>query len=153
MDSRSLLQGVFPTQESKLGLLHCRQILYHLSPQGSPSPTSRCLLRSFGLQVIRSPLTVAETTLVSLEEGVAGACPKGQWHLCMPPGISLRAVDGGHSSTNHVLRADLMQEPRRGTTLLIQWLGLHASTGGGTGSSPTWETKIPHAPGHGQINK
>ena len=28
--------GFFPTQESSPGLLHCRQILYHLSPQGSP---------------------------------------------------------------------------------------------------------------------
>ena len=26
-----LLQGIFPTQESNLGLLHCTQILYHLS--------------------------------------------------------------------------------------------------------------------------
>ena len=32
----SLLQGIFPTQVSNLGLLHCRQILYHLSHQGSP---------------------------------------------------------------------------------------------------------------------
>ena len=31
-----LLQGIFPTQRSNLGLLHCRQILYHLSHQGSP---------------------------------------------------------------------------------------------------------------------
>ena len=31
-----LLQGVFPTQGLNLGLLHCRQILYHLSHQGSP---------------------------------------------------------------------------------------------------------------------
>ena len=30
-----LLQGIFPTQESYLHLLHCRQILYHLSHQGS----------------------------------------------------------------------------------------------------------------------
>ena len=30
------LQGTFPTQGSKLGLLHCRQILYQLSHQGSP---------------------------------------------------------------------------------------------------------------------
>ena len=29
-----LLQGIFPTQESNLGLPHCRQILYHLSHQG-----------------------------------------------------------------------------------------------------------------------
>ena len=32
----SLLQGIIPTQGSNLGLLHCRQILYHLSHQGSP---------------------------------------------------------------------------------------------------------------------
>ena len=29
----SLLQGIFPTQESNWGLLHCRQILYQLSYQ------------------------------------------------------------------------------------------------------------------------
>ena len=29
--SYSLLQGIFPTQESNQGLLHCRQILYQLS--------------------------------------------------------------------------------------------------------------------------
>ena len=31
-----LLQGIFPTQELKPGLLHCRRIPYHLSHQGSP---------------------------------------------------------------------------------------------------------------------
>ena len=31
--SHSLLQGIFPTQGPKLGLLHCRQILYCLSRQ------------------------------------------------------------------------------------------------------------------------
>ena len=31
-----LLQGIFPTQESNSGLLHCRQILYKLSHQGNP---------------------------------------------------------------------------------------------------------------------
>ena len=30
-----LLQGSFPTQESNPGLLHCKQILYHLSHRGS----------------------------------------------------------------------------------------------------------------------
>ena len=34
--SLSLLQRIFPTQESNRGLLHCRQILYQLSYQGSP---------------------------------------------------------------------------------------------------------------------
>ena len=32
----ALLQGIFPTQESNWGLLHCRRILYQLSHQGSP---------------------------------------------------------------------------------------------------------------------
>ena len=34
--SLSFLQEIFPTQESNQGLLHCRQILYQLSYQGSP---------------------------------------------------------------------------------------------------------------------
>ena len=33
--SHSLLQGIFPTQELNHCLLHCRQILHHLSHQGS----------------------------------------------------------------------------------------------------------------------
>ena len=36
MGCHSLLQGIFPTQGLNLGLLNYRQILYHLSHQGSP---------------------------------------------------------------------------------------------------------------------
>ena len=36
VDSFSLLQGIFPTQELNQGLLHCRRTLYQLSHQGSP---------------------------------------------------------------------------------------------------------------------
>ena len=39
--SHSLLQGIFLTQGSNLGLPHCRQILDHLSHQGSPFPVNR----------------------------------------------------------------------------------------------------------------
>ena len=34
--SLSLLQGIFPTQESNWSFLHCRQILYQLTYQESP---------------------------------------------------------------------------------------------------------------------
>ena len=34
--SLSLLQGIFLTQESNQGFLHCRRILYQLSYEGSP---------------------------------------------------------------------------------------------------------------------
>ena len=36
VNSHSLLQGIFPTEGLNPGLLHCRQILNHLSHQGSP---------------------------------------------------------------------------------------------------------------------
>ena len=38
VDCHFLLQGIFPTQGSNPGLLHCRQTLYHLSHQGSYLP-------------------------------------------------------------------------------------------------------------------
>ena len=36
MGSLSLLQGIFPSQRSNLGLLYCRRFLYQLSHKGSP---------------------------------------------------------------------------------------------------------------------
>ena len=36
VDSRSFLQGIFPTQGLNPGFPHCRQILYQLSHQGNP---------------------------------------------------------------------------------------------------------------------
>ena len=50
----SLFQGIFPTQGSNLGFLHCRQILYHLSHQGSP--THRIKLIKMKLTKIKSIL-------------------------------------------------------------------------------------------------
>ena len=38
-----LLQGIFPTQGSNPGLLHCKQMLYPLSHQGSPLGISNFL--------------------------------------------------------------------------------------------------------------
>ena len=40
MGFHSLLQGIFSTLGSNPGLMHCRQILYHLSHQGSPEALS-----------------------------------------------------------------------------------------------------------------
>ena len=41
MGCHALLQGIFPTQGSKPGLLNCRSILYNLSHQGRPKSTLR----------------------------------------------------------------------------------------------------------------
>ena len=45
-----LLQGIFPTQGLNPGLLHCRQILYHMNHQGSPSTNYQMQLRKFWIQ-------------------------------------------------------------------------------------------------------
>ena len=52
--SRSLLQGIFPTQGLNPGLLHCRHILYQLSQQENKSELE---------EVVRAGLT----RLISLE--------------------------------------------------------------------------------------
>ena len=44
MGCYSLLQGIFPSQGMNLDLLHCRQILYHLSHQGNPCTFLNLLL-------------------------------------------------------------------------------------------------------------
>ena len=49
MGCHALLQGIFPTQGSNPGLLHCRQILYHLSHQGSPKITTEAIKRITGV--------------------------------------------------------------------------------------------------------
>ena len=53
VDCHALLQGIFPTQELNPSLLHCRQILYCLSHQGSPliqitscTSTSTCEMKT-----------------------------------------------------------------------------------------------------------
>ena len=48
---------------------------------------------------------------------------------------------------------DIIRNVYSGTSLAIQWLRLHASTGGGIGSIPGWETKILHAAWHSQKRK
>ena len=47
--SLSLLHGIFPTQESNQGLLHCRRILYQMNYEGSPFGSNFGLLLSFFL--------------------------------------------------------------------------------------------------------
>ena len=50
----ALHQRIFPTQESNQGVLHCRQILYQLSYQGSLYilNTYRCIYKLFFVKVI-----------------------------------------------------------------------------------------------------
>ena len=58
VSSLSLLQRIFPTQESNQGLLHCRQILYQLNYQGRPS-----LSLNYTVQGILQARTVGWVTI------------------------------------------------------------------------------------------
>ena len=49
--SLSLLQGIFPTQGSYLGLPHCRRILYQLSYQGSPLEEAKLYVETCAVEV------------------------------------------------------------------------------------------------------
>ena len=56
VDSLSLLQWIILTQESNQGLLHCRQILYQLSYQGSPFHWRNKNMRLGALERVRGTI-------------------------------------------------------------------------------------------------
>ena len=61
VDCHSLLQKIFPTSGLNLGLLHCRQILYHLSYREDPFFK--------GAHNISSPLGPRAEAIIRLEPG------------------------------------------------------------------------------------
>ena len=64
--THSLLQGVFLTQGLNLDLLHFRQILYHLSHQGTPVYSYNAILFGFKKKKKRKILPCA-TPWINLE--------------------------------------------------------------------------------------
>ena len=56
-------------------------------------------------------------------------------------------------SLNDLITHSVMQQIFTGNSLEIQWLGLHTSTVGGTGSTPGLGRKILHAAHQSQKNK
>ena len=69
-DCHTLLQGIFPTQRWNTSLLHCRQSLYHLSPQSRYSQYTHIIQLSIHI-------------LWYLPKGVENLCPQKnlQWML------------------------------------------------------------------------
>ena len=63
--SLSLLQRIFPTQESNRGLLHCRGILYQLSYQESPEYYQMVSITSFRFEYDSPSLFIRPVDCVS----------------------------------------------------------------------------------------
>ena len=77
MGCHFLLQGIFPTQGSNLSLQHCRQMLYRLSHQGSPSEFNRYFNEYSGFVSFRIDwfdLLIVQGTLKSLLEAAVFWC-------------------------------------------------------------------------------
>ena len=73
----ALLQGIFPTQGSNLGLPHGRQILYYLSHQGSVQFSHSVMsdsLRPHGVQHARLPCPSPTPGIYS------NSCPLSWWY-------------------------------------------------------------------------
>ena len=76
VSSHSLLQGIFPTQESNPSLQFCRQIFYHMNHNGSPwtareFPQHHLLKRLFP---IRLPLYLFENQLSHIYWSIFELC-------------------------------------------------------------------------------
>ena len=86
----SLHQGIFPTQGSNPGLLHCRRIPYQLSHKGSPEPTvilhKRSSLRSgpSSLSPLSPPHPIHHKGLSSLPSSPPPTLHIGPQHLSTP---------------------------------------------------------------------
>ena len=65
MGSLSLLQGIFPTQGSNLGLPRCRQILYKLSCQGSLIQ-AEYIMRNAALEEAQAGIKIAGRNINNL---------------------------------------------------------------------------------------
>ena len=64
MGSHSLLQGIFPIQESNMGLLHCRWIPYHVSHQGSPKDHPRDHPKKINITLCSSKFALAKQVIL-----------------------------------------------------------------------------------------
>ena len=133
--SLSLLQGIFPTQGSNPGLLHCRWILYCLSHQGSRDENST--LKVWNQEILRAWLDAPAAGMaagdssrkgMSLVQAVLRARGRGSSYL--------REMCGQNKLVNHLRSSSHNEGPkkqktffsenihRQGNSLEVPWLGL-----------------------------
>ena len=99
----ALLQGIFPTQGSNLGLLHCRRILHYLSHQGRNGHSHRLsmprCLSLLGSLVLPGHFSWAVSFPRGLEVGPTHrACPWLAQRVCVLAPVSYREGKGQASA-------------------------------------------------------
>ena len=126
--SHSFLQGIFLTQGSNLGLLHCRQILYCLNHQGRPillyeseshSVMSDCL-RPHGLYILwNSPGQNTGVGSLSFLQGI----------------FPIQGLNPGLLNCRQILD----QLSHKGSPRILQWVAIRFSRGS---SQPRVQTQV-----------
>ena len=90
--SLSFLQGIFPTQGSNSGLLHCRWILCQLSHQGNPQGSISSVQSLSRVQLFVTPWTTALQASLSVTNSrsllklmsIESVMPSNHLILCCP---------------------------------------------------------------------
>ena len=163
--SLSLPQGIFPTQGLNPGLPHCRWILYHLSHQGSPRiPEWVAYPFSRGSSQPRNRARVSRTAggsspteppgkpfdpvhpesprrlQLAFARAVTASAPHPLAHCHLPTCCALSSFTASliWAFPFFILESlyCLKKDPF-GTSLVVQWLGLHAFTAEGPGLIPS----------------
>ena len=109
VDCHSLLQRIFPTQRLNLGLLHCRQILYHLSYREDLSslkrPFNKNEILSILLENIYHPTDLTKKVedhiqTVSLRNALGKQELTCLWLVCCPLSAELPCTSGSGPGRN-----------------------------------------------------
>ena len=86
MGSLSLLQQIFLTQELNLSLLHCRQILYHLSHQGTSYICKDPISQQGPVLRFWEDINFVETPFSSAHQALGGTAIVGKQDYCLLDG-------------------------------------------------------------------
>ena len=97
VDNYSLLQGIFPSLGSNPGLLHCRQILYHLSHQ-------RSSIRSKFILISASSNSFLFLLIIPPDINTTPHPPDLCWWKCSKWPTQAPAVSRSWSTMNNVVR-------------------------------------------------
>ena len=110
MGTRSLLQGIFPTEGSKPGLPHCRRILYQLSHKGSPRILERVAYPFLsGSPQPRNRAGASCIQADSLPAELSGLYRRAWLAHTLPPRFSSECQEGSERGPARVSPSDTQQ--------------------------------------------
>ena len=127
-----LLQGIFPTQGLNPGLSHCRQMLYHLSHQGSPKMSCCCQDASVVSDSVR-PHGLQPTRLLHLWDS-PGKNNGVDCHFLLQGIFPTQGSNPGLPHCRQMLYR-LSHQGSSGHKNYLKWINMLCASGGSRGES------------------